>query len=103
MTLEDFNNIMDSYGLHRDKRHNRLAGFFETYTWGDSPVVTFQEETGKLKIYVDLNESGKMSYNEKHIIVSEVSTANYFLKRLFKQRKKILVDMKLKEINRDFA
>lgn len=103
MTLEEYNNIVDSYGLHRDKRHNRLAGFFETYTWGDSPVVTFQEETGKLKIYVCLSDNGKMSYNEKHIIVSEVSTAHYFLKRLFKQRKKILVDMKLKEINRDFA
>ena len=38
-----------------------------------------------------------------HIIVSEVSTANYFLKELFNQRKKILVDKKLKEINRDFT
>lgn len=103
MTLEDFNYIMDSYGLHRDKRYNRLAGFFETYTWGDSPVVTFNDETGKLKIYVDLNESGKISYSERHILVSEVSTANYFLKRLFKQRKKILVENKLREINRDFA
>lgn len=38
-----------------------------------------------------------------HVIVSEVNTANYFLKELFKQRKKILVDKKLKEINRDFT
>ena len=103
MTLEEYNNIVDSYGLHRDKRYNRLAGFFETYTWGDSPVVTFNDETGKLKIYVDLNESGKISYSERHILVSEVSTAHYFLKRLFKQRKKILVENKLREINRDFA
>lgn len=105
MTLEDFNNIVDSYGLHSDviHNHNSLSFFFEKYTWGDSPVVTFQEKTGKLKIYVGLNESGKISYSEKHIIVSEVSTAHYFLKRLFKQRKKILIDKKLKEINRDFA
>ena len=103
MTLEEYNNIVDSYGLHRDKRYNRLAGFFETYTWGDLPVLTFQEETGKLKIYVCLSDNGNMSYNEKHIIVSEVSTAHYFLKRLFKQRKKILVENKLREINRDFA
>ena len=104
MTLEDFNNIMDSYGLHRDKRHYKLAaGFFETYTWGDSPVITFQEETGKMKIYMDLNDSGKSSYSVRHVVVSEVSTAHYYLKRLFKQRKKILVENKLKEINRDFA
>lgn len=103
MTLEDYNNIVDSYGLHRGLRHNTSSAFFEQYTWGALPVVTFQEKTGKLKIYVDLTESGKMSYSEKHIVVSEVSTANYFLKRLFKQRKKILVENKLKEINRDFA
>jgi hypothetical protein len=101
MTLEDFNNIVDSYGLHKMK-YNPVSGFFDKASWG-LPVVTFQVETGKLKIYIDLNEEGKMSYSERHIIVSEVSTANYFLKRLFKQRKKILVDNKLKEINRDFA
>lgn len=103
MTLEEYNNIVDSYGLHRGLKYNTASAYLEKYTWGALPVVTFQEQTGKLKIYVDLNESGKMSYSEKHIIVSEVSTANYFLKRLFKQRKKILVDKKLKEINRDFA
>ena len=103
MTLEEYNNIVDSYGLHRGLRHNTSSAFFEQYTWGALPVVTFQEKTGKLKIYVDLTESGKMSYSEKHIVVSEVSTANYFLKRLFKQRKKILVDNKLKEIYREFT
>ena len=103
MTLEDFNYIMDSYGLHRGLNHNTSSAFLEKYTWGALPVMTFQENTGKLKIYVCLSDNGKMSYNEKHIIVSEVSTANYFLKRLFKQRKKILVENKLREINRDFA
>lgn len=103
MTLEEYNNIVDSYGLHRGLKYNTASAYLEKYTWGALPVVTFQEKTGKLKIYIDLTESGKMSYSEKHIIVSEVSTANYFLKRLFKQRKKILVDKKLKEINRDFA
>ena len=101
MTLEDFNNIVDSYGLHKMK-YNPLSGFFDKASWA-IPVLTFQEATGKLTIYIDLNEDGKISYSERHIIVSEVSTANYFLKRLFKQRKKILVDKKLKEINRDFA
>lgn len=101
MTLEDFNNIIDSYGLYKMKC-NSVSGFFEKASWA-LPVVTFYEETGKLKIYIDLNENGKISYSERYVIVSEVSTANYFLKRLFKQRKKILVDKKLKEINRDFA
>ena len=101
MTLEDFNNIVDSYGLYKMK-YNPLSGFFDKASWA-IPVLTFQEATGKLTIYVSLSDDGKMSYNTKHIIVSEVSTANYFLKRLFKQRKKILVDKKLKEINRDFA
>lgn len=103
MTLEDFNNIVDSYGLHRDIIHNSFSCFLEKYTWGALPVLTYQEETGKLKIYVSLSDEGKMSYNTKYIVVSEVSTAHYFLKRLFKQRKKILIDKKLKEINRDFA
>lgn len=103
MTLEEYNNIVDSYGLHRGLKYNTASAYLEKFPWGALPVVTFQEKTGKLKIYVDLNESGKMSCSKKHIIVSEVSTANYFLKRLFKQRKKILVDKKLKEINRDFA
>ena len=103
MTLEDFNNIVDSYGLHKI-RHDSVSGFFEKYTWGDSPVVTYFEDTGKLKIYVDLDKlTGKISYSERHLIVSEVSTANYYLKRLFKQRKKILVNNKLKEINSDFT
>ena len=103
MTLEEYNNIVDSYGLHRGLKYNTSSAFLEKYTWGAIPVLTFQEATGKLTIYLSLSDDGKMSYNTKHIIVSEVSTANYFLKRLFKQRKKILVDKKLKEINRDFA
>lgn len=103
MTLEEYNNIVDSYGLHRGLKYNTSSAFLEKYTWGALPVLTFQEKTGKLKIYVCLSDNGKMSYSEKHIIVSEVSTAHYFLKRLFKQRKKILVENKLKEINRDFA
>ena len=103
MTLEDYNNIVDSYGLHRGLKYNTASAYLEKYTWGALPILTFQEETGKLKIYVNLSDNGKMSYNTKHIVVSEVSTAHYFLKRLFKQRKKILVDNKLKEINRDFA
>ena len=106
MTLEDFNNIVDSYGLHRGLTE---SAYLEKYTHGNDPVVIFYKETGKLKIYIDLDSSGKMVgcysglYNRPHVIVSEVNTANYFLKELFKQRKKILVDNKLKEINRDFT
>lgn len=109
MTLEEYNNIVDSYGLHRGLKYNTASAYLEKYTWGALPVLTFQEETGKLKIYIDLNDSGKMIghcgglRNRPHVIVSEVNTANYFLKELFKQRKKILVDNKLKEINRDFT
>ena len=46
---------------------------------------------------------GGLMLKRPHVVVSEVSTANYFLKELFKKRKKILVDKKLKEINRDFT
>lgn len=103
MTLEEYNNIVDTYGLHRGLKYNTSSAFLEKYTWGALPVLTFQEETGKLKIYTSLSDEGKMSYNTKHIIVSEVCTAHYFLKQLFKKRKKILVENKLREINRDFA
>jgi len=109
MTLEDYNNIVDSYGLHKINQFDLSAYFVEKNTCGDDPVVTFYKGTGQLKIYIDLDDSGKMiGYcgglrNRPHVIVSEVNTANYFLKELFKQRKKILVDNKLKEINRDFT
>lgn len=108
MTLEDFNNIIDRYGLYKINQFD-VSGYFEKYTRGDEPVVTFYKGTGQLKIYIDLGSSGNMIgcyhglYNRPHVIVSEVNTANYFLKELFKQRKKILVDNKLKEINRDFT
>ena len=108
MTLEDFNNIVDSYGLHKINQID-VSGYFEKYTCGDEPVITFYKGTGQLKIYIDLDESGKMIgrlcglRNRPQVIVSEVNTANYFLKELFKQRKKILVDNKIKEINRDFT
>lgn len=110
MTLEDFNNIVDSYGLHKINPIDSSYGFLKKYTCGDEPVVKFYEETGKLKIYIDLDASGNNMIGSlcglrqrPHVIVIEVNTANYFLKELFKQRKKILVDNKLKEINRDFT
>ena len=76
MTLEDFNNIVDSYGLHKI---NPLSsyGFLKKYTCGDEPVVEFYEETGKLKIYIDLDASGNNMIGRlaglrqrPHIIVS---------------------------------
>ena len=112
MTLEDFNNIVDSYGLYKRNGYISLSGFFEKDTCGDAPVVTFYVKVKKLEIYLDLdNNTGNMKggyiggliLKRPHVMVSEVTTANYILKELFKKRKKILVDKKLKEINRDFT
>ena len=47
MTLEDFNNIVDSYGLYKRNGYISLSGFFEKDTCGDAPVVTFYVKVKK--------------------------------------------------------
>ena len=68
---------------------------------GDIPVMTF--EKGKVHISIKLNENGDIyNYGSDRIIVSEVSTARFFLNEMMKQRKQILENKKLAKIQEDF-
>ena len=68
---------------------------------GDIPVITF--EKGKVHISIKLNENGDIyNYGSDRIMVSEVSTARFFLNELMKQRKQILENKKLAKIQEYF-
>ena len=100
MTKEEFNQLGNSYGFftYRDSKSLYLK---PQYMWGDIPVMTFDE--GKVKISIKLDEDGNIyNYGADRIVVSEVSTARFFLNELMKKRKKILENKKLKSIEKDF-
>lgn len=60
-------------------------------------------EKGKVHISIKLNENGDIyNYWSDRIIVSEVTTARFFLNEMMKQRKKILENKKLAKIKEDF-
>ena len=68
---------------------------------GDIPVMTFEQ--GKVHISIKLNENGDIyNYGSDRIMVSEVSTARFFLNEMMKQRKQILENKKLAKIKEDF-
>lgn len=95
MTFEEFNQLGNSYGFftYRDSKKLFLK---PQYMWGDIPVMTFDE--GKVKISIKLDEDGNIfNYGADRIIVSEVSTARFFINELMKQRKKILENKKIKK------
>ena len=63
--------------------------------------MTFEQ--GKVHISIKLNENGDIyNYGSDRIMVSEVSTARFFLNELMKQRKQILENKKLAKIQEDF-
>lgn len=102
MTKEEFIQLGNSYGFftYRDSKSLYLK---PQYMWGDIPVMTFDEKENKVKISIKLDEDGNIkNYGADRIVVSEVSTARYFLNEMMKQRKKILENKKLKSIEKDF-
>ena len=63
--------------------------------------MTFEQ--GKVHISIKLNENGDLyRYGSDRIVVSEVSTARFFLNEMMKQRKQILENKKLNKIKEDF-
>ena len=100
MTKEEFDQLGRTYGLFTYGDSNILF-LKPQYMWGDIPVMTFEE--GKVLISVRLNENGDVyRFGTDIIIVSEVSTARFFLNEMMKQRKKILENKKLAKIQEDF-
>ena len=100
MTKEEFDQLGKAYGLFIYSDSNELF-LKPQYMWGDTSVMTFEE--GKVLISVRLDENGDIyNYGSDRIIVSEVSTARFFLNEMMKQRKQILENKKLAKIQEDF-
>ena len=100
MTKEEFDNLGRAYGFFTYKDSNRLF-LKPQYMWGDIPVMTFEE--GKVHISIRLDEDGNIyNYGSDRILVSEVSTARFFLNEMLKKRKQILENKKLNKIKEDF-
>ncbi len=104
MTIYDYDNDFAHYEtdqLGRTYGDNNILFLKPQYMWGDIPVMTFEE--CKVHIRIKLNENGDIyNYWSDRIIVSEVSTARFFLNELMKQRKQILENKKLAKIKEDF-
>lgn len=100
MTKEEFDQLGKAYGLFIYSDSNELF-LKPQYMWGDTSVMTFEE--GKVHISVRLDENGDIyNYGSDRIIVSEVSTARFFLNEIMKKRKQILENKKLEKIQEDF-
>ena len=100
MTKEEFDQLGRAYGFFTYRDSNRLF-LKPQYMWGDIPVMTFEE--GKVHISIRLDEDGNIyNYGSDRILVSEVSTARFFLNEMLKKRKQILENKKLNKIKEDF-
>ena len=100
MTKEEFDQLGRAYGFFTYRDSNKLF-LKPQYMWGDIPVMTFEE--GKVLISVRLDENGDIyNYGSDRIMVSEVSTARFFLNEMLKKRKQILENKKLAKIQEDF-
>ena len=99
MTKEEFDQLGKAYGLFTYKDSNELY-LKPQYMWVDTSVMTFEE--GKVHISVRLDENGDVYRYGDRIIVSEVSTARFFLNEMMKKRKQILENKKLAKIEEDF-
>lgn len=100
MTKEEFEQLGMDYGFFTYKDGNKLF-LKPQYMWGDIPVMSFED--GKVQINIKLDENGDLyNYGVDIIGVSKVSIARFFLNKLIKQRKMILVNKKLAKIKEDF-
>lgn len=100
MTKEEFDQLGRAYGFYTYRDSNKLF-LKPQYMWGYIPVMTF--ENGKVQISIRLDEDGDIyNYGADRIMVSEVSTARFFLNELLKKRKQILENKKLNKIKEDF-
>ena len=100
MTKEEFDQLGRAYGFYTYSYSNELY-LKPQYMCGDASVMTFEE--GKVLISVRLDENGDIyNYGSDRIMVSEVSTARFFLNEIMKKRKQILENKKLAKIQEDF-
>lgn len=109
ITFDEFKKLCSDYNLYEYDASDFCYGFFTK-----SNILPFQYQSvimfigsksnGKLKIYHgELDDDGTIPYSTTFIIVSEVSTARYYLNNLVQKRKEILINKRLKEIDIDFS
>lgn len=108
ITFDEFKKLRSDYNLY-DVGTDSEFGFFiksDKFLVSSQAVMMFlgSKSNGKLKLYYgELNDDGNVPWAISHIIVSEVSTAKYFLNILVQKRKEILINKRLKEIDHDFS
>lgn len=101
MTREEYIQLRNDYGLFTYIDEN--LGFLKPqYMWGDIPLVAFHNNKLQISLKLDEEGNGVYNYGSEKLFVSEVSTARFFLNNIMKQRKQILENKKLKEIEKDF-
>ena len=109
ITLDEFKKLCSDYNLYEYDVSDIGYGFFiksDKITYLNQSVIMFfgSKFNGKLKIFHgELNEEGNVPYSFTYIIVSEVSTAKYYLNILVQKRKEILINKRIKEIDNDFS
>ena len=109
ITIDEFKKLCSDYNLYEYDLSDIGYGFFintDKITFINQSVIMFfgSKFNGKLKIYYgELDDEGRVPYSTTFIIVSEVSTAKYFLNVLVQKRKEILINKRIKEIDNDFS
>ena len=109
ITFDEFKKLCSDYNLYDYDVSDLGYGFLtksDTITFLNQAVIMFigSKLNGKLKIYNgELDEEGMVPYSSNYIIVSEVSTAKYFLNIIVQKRKEFLINKRLKEIDNDFS
>lgn len=111
ITFDEFKKLRSDYNLYDvGEGTDSEFGFFtksDTFSVRNQSVIMFigSKSNGKLKIYYgELDDDGRtVPYSTTYIIVSEVSTARYYLNVLVQKRKEILIKNRLKEIDNDFS
>lgn len=110
ITFDEFKKLCSDYNLYEYDASDFGYGFFiksNILSFQYQSVIMFigSKSNGKLKIYHgELDDEGRVpTYSTTFIIVSEVSTAKYFLNILVQKRKEILISKRLKEIDNDFS
>ena len=109
ITFDEFKKLCSDYNLYEYDASDFGYGFFiksDKITFLNQSVIMFigSKSNGKLKIYHgELDDEGRVPYSTTFIIVSEVSTARYYLNILVQKRKEILINKRIKEIDNDFS
>lgn len=107
MTLEEFNQLCDDFNLFRIEStiyNFYIYGYFNKSLYPLHCLMCFQKENGKVFIATNLDFIGNISpIKPNYIVCSYVETAKFFINRIIKKRKEILIEKKKRELENDFS